>query len=79
MIDHRDLDLNRRRDLEIISELVQPGDRVLDLGCGDGKFLAHLRRERQAEVLGIEIDQDSVIRCIANGIPVIQGDVDDGL
>ena len=79
MIDRRDLDLNRRRDLEIISDLVQPGDRVLDLGCGDGKFLAHLRKERNAEVLGIEIDQESVIRCIANGIPVIQGDMDDGL
>ena len=49
MIDRRDLDLNRRRDLEIISDLVQPGDRVLDLGCGDGKFLAHLRKERKAE------------------------------
>ena len=79
MIDRRDLDLNRRRDLEIISDLVQPGDRVLDLGCGDGQFLAHLRKERKAEVLGIEIDQESVIRCIANGIPVIQGDMDDGL
>ena len=79
MIDHRDLDLNRRRDLEIISDLVNPGDRVLDLGCGDGQFLAHLRKERNAEVLGIEIDQDSVIRCIANGIPVIQADVDNGL
>ena len=79
MIDHRDLDLNRRRDLEVISALVNPGDRVLDLGCGDGKFLAHLKETRNAQVLGIEIDQESVIRCIANGIPVIQGDMDDSL
>ena len=42
MIDRRDLDLNRRRDLEIISALVNPGDRVLDLGCGDGAFLLRL-------------------------------------
>ena len=76
MIDRRDLDLNRRRDLEVISALVNPGDRVLDLGCGDGKFLAHLKKTRNAQVLGIEIDQESVIRCIANGIPVIQGDMD---
>lgn len=79
MIDRRDLDLNRRRDLEVISALVNPGDRVLDLGCGDGKFLAHLKKTRNAQVLGIEIDQESVIRCIANGIPVIQGDMDDSL
>ena len=79
MIDRRDLDLNRRRDLEVISALVNPGDRVLDLGCGDGKFLAHLKETRNAQVLGIEIDQESVIRCIANGIPVIQGDMDDSL
>ena len=79
MIDRRDLDLNRRRDLEIISALVSPGDRVLDLGCGDGAFLLRLHKERKARVLGIEIDQDSVIRCIANGVPVIQGDMDDGL
>lgn len=79
MIDRRDLDLNRRRDLEVISALVNPGDRVLDLGCGDGKFLAYLKKTRNAQVLGIEIDQESVIRCIANGIPVIQGDMDDSL
>ena len=79
MGDKRDLDPNRRRDLEIIAKLVNPGDRVLDLGCGDGKFLAHLKKTRNAQVLGIEIDQESVIRCIANGIPVIQGDMDDSL
>ena len=67
MVDRRDLDLNRRRDLEIIADLVSPGDRVLDLGCGDGMFLRTLRQERGAEVLGIEIDQNSIIRCIATG------------
>ena len=69
---HRDL--NMRLDLEVISELVKPGSRVLDLGCGDGSFLRHLRDDRGADVLGIEIDPQSVGRCIANGIPVVQRD-----
>jgi 16S rRNA A1518/A1519 N6-dimethyltransferase RsmA/KsgA/DIM1 with predicted DNA glycosylase/AP lyase activity len=51
---HRDL--NMRLDLEVISSLVTPGARVLDLGCGDGSFLRHLRNDRGAEVLGLEID-----------------------
>jgi len=75
----RDLDQNRRRDLEIISALVSPGDKVLDLGCGDGVFLRHLKEERQAWVMGMEIDPDSIYRCIANGVPVVQRDIDSDL
>jgi methionine biosynthesis protein MetW len=69
---HRDL--NMRPDLEVISSLVTPGARVLDLGCGDGSFLRHLRNDRGAEVLGLEIDPALVGRCIANNIPVVQWD-----
>ncbi len=79
MVKRRDLDLNRRRDLEIIAGMVSRGDRVLDLGCGDGAFLHRLQQERGAEVLGMEIDQESIIRCIANGVPVIQRDLNDDL
>ena len=75
----RQLDLNRRRDLEVIADLVSPGDRVLDLGCGDGSFLRRLREERGAEVVGVEIDQESIAKCVANGVPVIQSDLDDHL
>ena len=75
----RQLDLNRRRDLEVIAGLVAPGDRVLDLGCGDGSFLRQLREERGAEVVGVEIDQESIAKCVANGVPVIQSDLDDYL
>ena len=31
-----------RPDLEIISDWIVPGSRMLDLGCGDGTLLAHL-------------------------------------
>ena len=79
MVDHRDLDPNRRRDLEIIAGLVKSGDRVLDLGCGDGLFLRELQQNHRASVLGLEIDQDSIVRCIGNGVPFIQGDLNDDL
>lgn len=74
---HRDL--NKRLDLEVISSLVNPGSRVLDLGCGDGTFLRHLQQDRGADVLGIEIDPAQVGRCIANNVPVIQWDFSEPL
>ena len=79
MSDRRNLDADRRRDLEIIAGLVQPGSRVLDLGCGDGMFLRQLKEEKNASVLGVEIDQDSIVHCVGNGVPVIQGDLNDDL
>lgn len=51
-------ELRNRPDLAIIAELVEPGFRVLDLGCGDGSFLKMLKNEHGAEVLGMEIDPD---------------------
>ena len=79
MSERRNLDADRRRDLEIIEALVEPNSRVLDLGCGDGIFLRQLKEKKNASVLGVEIDQDSIVRCVGNGVPVIQGDLNDDL
>lgn len=62
-----------------IIELITPGTRVLDLGCGSGTLLARLRDEKDVEVFGVELDQEKVIRCIERGIPVIRLDLDEGL
>ena len=72
-------ELRNRPDLAIIAELVEPGFRVLDLGCGDGSFLKMLKNEHGAEVLGMEIDPDLLAESIANGVPVVQSDLDDEL
>ena len=73
---HFHSELRNRPDLAVIAELVDPGHRVLDRGCGDGSFLKMLKHERGAKVLGMEIDQDLIAECIANGVPVVQSDLD---
>lgn len=68
-----------RADLAIISEWIEPGSRVLDLGCGDGALLKYLQEERGVSGYGLEIDPANVVACIRNGVDVIQTDLDAGL
>jgi len=68
-----------RHDWNIIASWVQPGQRVLDLGCGDGALLRMLIEHRGARGYGMEIDADRVLAAIRNGVSVIQGDIDKGL
>ena len=68
-----------RTDLDIVASWVGRGCRVLDLGCGDGLLLRHLFDSRQATGYGLEIDPEKITQSIANGVNVIQSDLDQGL
>lgn len=68
-----------RADLRHVAALVEPGARVLDIGCGDGALLKLLAEEKGVDGRGIEIRQDGVNACVANGLSVIQGDADTDL
>lgn len=63
-----------RPDLAVIADLVEPGARVLDIGCGDGRLLAELRDGKQVDARGMEIDPALVERSVARGLSVVQGD-----
>ncbi|WP_439549386.1 methionine biosynthesis protein MetW [Falsiroseomonas sp.] len=65
-----------RLDLRLIAEMIQPGARVLDIGCGDGALIEHLTRLKGADARGIEIDMAEATEAVAAGLPVIHGDAD---
>lgn len=65
-----------RVDHLLIAEMVKPGARVLDVGCGDGELLSLLEAERDVDGRGIELSQSNVNLCVGKGLSVIQGDAD---
>ena len=68
-----------RFDFAVIAHWIPHGERVLDLGCGDGKLLKYLRETKGVLGYGVEIDHESVLGCIRNGVDVIQIDIEGGL
>ncbi len=65
-----------RQDLRLIADMIEPGSRVLDIGCGDGSLLAYLARCKKVDGRGIELSQSGVNVCVGHGLSVIQGDAD---
>lgn len=65
-----------RVDHLLIAEMVAPGSRVLDVGCGDGALLQLLTDTRGVDGRGVELSRERVNACVARGLSVIQGDAD---
>ena len=64
-----------RFDLQIIASWIEPGARVLDLGCSEGNLLYYLKEEKYIIGTGIESRENKVAQCIASGLSVLQGDL----
>ncbi len=71
--------LETRPDFKIIAEIIQPGTKVLDLGCGEGLLLAWLATHKKILARGVEIETSNVRKAIARGVSAYQGDIDEGL
>ncbi len=70
---------NHRLDHDIIFRLIEPGSKVLDLGCGDGDLLFRLARDKGALVRGIECDEKAVQTCVRKGLSVLHENIEGGL
>ncbi len=68
-----------RKDFEAISNWITPNASVLDLGCGDGSLLVNLQETRHIIGYGIENDDAGILQCVANGVNVIQSNLESGL
>ena len=68
-----------RADFAAIAAWIPRGASVLDLGCGDGSLLRYLKEARAVRGYGVEISDLDIVSCIANGVNVIQNDLDAGL
>jgi len=68
-----------RVDLQQVADLVAPGSRVLDVGCGDGTLLAYLTRFKQVDGRGLELSMAKVRAAVSHGLPVIQGNLETDL
>ena len=68
---------NIRFDLRIIASMIDPGSRILDLGCGNGDLLAWLAASKNVVGTGIEQDKKKAAHCISRGLSVLQGDLNE--
>ena len=65
-----------KQEFKIISQIIQNNKRVLDIGCGDGTLMGHLKLNQQNDVRGLEPKKDLVQKCISKGLSVIEGDAE---
>ena len=68
--------LKMKKEFKVIADLLPNNSRVLDIGCGDGSLMHLLKKEKNIEVRGLELNQDNVQQCIHKGLPVIQGNAE---
>jgi len=68
-----------RFDLRVIASWIEPGAKVISLGCGEGDLLSFLKKNKQIIGTGIDSNEDKVARCIERGLSVLQGDINEEL
>src|SRR5579864_3581393 len=68
-----------RSDYAIISELIEPNTRVLDLGCGEGELLDWLAHNKNVDARGVEISGPKAQQAIARGVSVFHSDLEEAL
>ena len=65
-----------KNEFKIITNLLPPQSRVLDVGCGDGTLIEALIKQKNIDARGIELEENKVKQCISKGLSVIQGNAE---
>ena len=65
-----------KKEFQIISELIENNKRVLDVGCGDGTLMKHLKDNKNIDTRGLEISKNNVQLCISKSLSVIEGNAE---
>ena len=65
-----------KKEFQIISELIENNKRVLDVGCGDGTLMKHLKDNKNIDTRGLEISKKNVQLCISKSLSVIEGNAE---
>jgi len=65
-----------KKEFQIISKLIDNNKRVLDVGCGDGTLMKHLKDNKNIDTRGLEISKNNVQLCISKGLSVIEGNAE---
>ena len=68
-----------KKEFKIISQLIENNTRVLDVGCGDGTLMKHLKDNKNIDTRGLEISKNNVQTCIGKGLAVIEGNAEKDL
>jgi methionine biosynthesis protein MetW len=67
--------IKRTVDMQVMADWVEPGARILDLGCGRGVLLEFLAQTKGANVVGVDMDVDKIASCVRRGVTAYQGDM----
>lgn len=65
----------RTVDMQIIADWVEPGSRVLDLGCGRGVLLEALAQSKHVQPVGVDLDVEKITSCLRRSVSAYQGDM----
>ena len=68
-----------KKEFQIITELIENNKRVLDVGCGDGTLMKHLKDNKNIDTRGLEISKNNVQLCISKSLSVIEGNAEKDL
>ena len=72
-------EVKRESDFQVISQWIGQEDRVLDLGCGRGVLLDHLRKTKNVNGVGVDVDPDKITSCVSRGVSAYHGDIREAL